>query len=550
MSSAPGRKTMDLDILQVRKFNIRYPNNSAPDADLVMTADGSGGTFFAIAKTDPTTLALIDDISGQLIDLSDNVSASEVVIQDISGIVYGLGSVISENVMVAGTRLDKVWYTTSGNSWSSVSLNMEIFTIAWNGAMWLAGGTGTNVLMFSSNGLIWRAVTSFTILTTVESVAWNGSIWIAVGINVGNPTKIIAHSVDGIIWTDPGSNLNTIIAIPNTIAWNGVAWYVGGTAVGTVVICSSTDGVNWIGSYNGGISTSKITTIISNGPLLLAGGVGSTNLVCSTNGSSWLAVTEGTTFVGYNISTLAWNGTVAVAGANNLSTGIIGYSLNGGQTWIRASYVFTGSIYSVAWNGSSWYASGINTNAVIVRSQDGITWTPITNNIPNPIYAIASRRPLPYVGEVLNKVVAAPVANTNQVVSFTIYLDYSSTTAISKIYIPSGLMRNVPAGAYTTSFPADIVVGITNLTLNNTAYAAFLGMYGQGYFSPGGWKPIQYIGSVAFPSFSVTTDTSVTINNLGLTNINGGIVTSAPTGTFTGYIVTLTLNYLTASLVV
>jgi hypothetical protein len=550
MSSAPGRKTADFDILQVRQLYLKNPNNSSPGANIVLTSDGSGGTFFAVARTAQSTLDLIEDVSGRLMDLSGTVSETEVKLQDISGIVYGLGSVISENVMVAGTKSGAVWYTTSGNSWSSVALPMNVNSVAWNGAMWLAGGYGTNVLMYSSDGLIWLAVEGFTILTTVNSVAWNGSIWIAVGINNGDSSKIIASSIDGITWSNPGANLDTIIETPTVVAWSGTKWLVGGTPSNTTVIASSTNGVSWIGAYDGIGITTEISTLIYNGRYWIAGGVGSTNLVYSVDAALWLSVGEASTFVGCNIVTVAWNGTVWVAGGNNINSGILGYSLDGGQTWLEGAYAFTGSVNAVAWNGSGWYASGTNDsgNPITVRSQDGITWEPLTNNISTVVYAIASRRPLPYIGSIINRAVSGAVVNTNQAASFTIYLGYSDTNTISSIYIPPGLMQNVPEGVYSNPFCyADINVGSDTLILSNTAYAAVIGMYGQGYYTTG-WKPLQYIGAVNYPSYSVTTDGSITISNLSLVRVNGNNTTAPTTGTFTGYLATITLTYLTVSL--
>jgi len=481
-----------------------------------------------------------------------------VAFQDLSGVVYGLGSAITENVMVAANSSSGIWYTTSGKSWSQVTIgtnqNLTLQAVAWNGVMWVvAGNTTTNgVIYYSSDGLIWIPAI-FNILTSIKSVAWNGSIWIVVGTNSAN-NNVIAASKDGINWYDPGGNLSAIISFANTVAWSGTKWLVGGENAGAV-IASSTDGETWIGSYTDSTAGAQILTVANNGPYWLGGGTNGVIIYSSNGGSSWDEVTSAT-FAGYTITNLAWNGTVWVATANNTTTarGILAYSTkSNGSTWVLG-YTFqpSGQAYSLAWNGSSWYASGArnNTTYQVVSSQDGINWDPITNTPTNRINAIASRRSLPYIGEVLNTSTTAPVAPTNQALSFTIYLAYSDANTISGMYIPPGLLKNFPSGGtYSAgSFPVGVSTGPGTLTLENTSYAALIGMYGQGYQSAG-WRPIQYIGSTNYPSYSVTVDANVYISNLGLTLINGGNIVPPLSGFFTGYVVTLTLTYLTDSLV-
>jgi len=444
MSSAPGRRTADLDILQVRTLNIRNPNNSAPGANIVLTSDGSGGTFFAIAKTDPTTLELINDISGLVYDLSNNVTDTQAVFQDLSGVVYGLGSAITENVMVASYQ-DGLYYTTSGKTWSPITLsfNISISCIAWNGAMWVAGGGqgATYVLAYSSDGIVWLPVENFDILTSVRSVAWNGSIWIAVGDNNSNP-NVIAASKDGIIWYDPdatsGSPLKTLFQFCNNVAWSGVTWLVSGAgAIQNLLIGSSTDGVNWIGAYSAGGS---INTLVNNGPYWLGGGSGPI-VVSANEGNTWTSITP-LIFVDVFITSIAWNGSMWVV---TTGTGIIAYNFDSGAGinktlpnygWTVA-YTFTqGQIYSVAWNGSSWYASGATQQgSQVLSSQDGITWTPITNNPSSTLSSITSRRPLPYVGAVPGRGRIGPISTINDITGLN-QVYYNTATSEFYVYVP------------------------------------------------------------------------------------------------------------------
>jgi hypothetical protein len=83
------------------------------------------------------------------------------------------------------------------------------------------------------------------------------------------------------------------------------------------------------------------------------------------------------------------------------------YSFNGinwfpGTNATRSSGVFmNGSGNSIAWNGTIWIAGGSNSSGTALASSiDGITWTIIPGTIllTYSCVAIASRQLLPYIG--------------------------------------------------------------------------------------------------------------------------------------------------------
>jgi len=129
--------------------------------------------------------------------------------------------------------------TTGNNDWSGrTSLGASAYpnTVGWNGSTLLVGFV---------NGHIFYATTLFTFIqttspftTSCNKFAWNGTnMWVAVGTG----TNSIAYSTDGIIWTGIGSS---IFSIGYSVVWNGEMWIAGGTG-GTSAIAYSIDGKIW-----------------------------------------------------------------------------------------------------------------------------------------------------------------------------------------------------------------------------------------------------------------------------------------------------------------
>ena len=133
--------------------------------------------------------------------------------------------------------------------------------------------------------------------------------------------------------------------------------------------------------------------------------------------------------------------------------------------------------------------------------------------------------------------------------SFTLYLDYSSPTAISRVYIPPGLCTNPilsEGGVFTSDVGSDLVFdGLSYLSLENTTFATVATFGASGYIPSGAWVPVA--GGNIGPTklyYAMTDDYSVRVNGLGLTNMNGGNAAVKPvSGTLAGYLATVTLNY-------
>ena len=150
-------------------------------------------------------------------------------------------------------------YTDINDVWQLAS---NVFTdqgnaITTNGRTWVALGTGASSgdakMKYSFNASNWTDVT-VPHLSTGNTVAWNGDLFLAGGSN-GNSSNLM-YSYNGISWTyaQSPSGISTV----TSIAWDGQNWNIAGTAGSLQRVAVSSDAINW-----STISTGTTTSIIN-----------------------------------------------------------------------------------------------------------------------------------------------------------------------------------------------------------------------------------------------------------------------------------------------
>ena len=72
----------------------------------------------------------------------------------------------------------------------------------------MAGGSTSNTIAKSSDGIIWTGLSNTVFNTQCNGIAWNGYLFVAVGASSG--LHSVATSSDGITWT----GLNKTIFTP------------------------------------------------------------------------------------------------------------------------------------------------------------------------------------------------------------------------------------------------------------------------------------------------------------------------------------------------
>jgi hypothetical protein len=284
--------------------------------------------------------------------------------------------------------------SSSGNSLVGTGSPYSNFIsgIAWNGSRWvvtvLSGGSATNLILHSTNGIDWTHSSSGSGLlsTTAYGVTWNGSLFIA----VGQGSSGVITSADGMTWTAStsgnsllGTNCNSVcsrIGLPQTYINRKVDSKF---CVGTngQVFMYSYDGLQWYRSPSTPFTTGGVKSIAWNGFMWVAAAesVSSTStLAYSFDGIIWTTSSSGTSILNQSVRSVAWGGNVWVAVGQG-TTCSLAYSYDG-INWIRSdtAYAIQQNIYALAWNGSMWLAAGNK----LIRSYDGISWTMILSTLP------------------------------------------------------------------------------------------------------------------------------------------------------------------------
>jgi hypothetical protein len=261
--------------------------------------------------------------------------------------------------------------------------------LAWTPrASWVAAGA--QGIVVSNDGMIWTLANNNPFTGgDARRIAWNGLYWIAVGGTPYPSTPYIARSSDGLTWTlstnNPFSTPSTYGSV-NGIGWNGTYWIAVGSSTDSVVtIAKSTDGLIWTPSTNNPFPSGVGYGIAWNGTYWLAGGSGdSGTMAISSDGMNWTPTTSldgNDPFIIVCVDA-AWNGTYWVASGSTSEYSASTAKSADGINWVSANPFPNGS-YGIAWNGSYWVAIGANADPAtvcIVKSTDGATWTPSTNN--------------------------------------------------------------------------------------------------------------------------------------------------------------------------
>jgi len=163
---------------------------------------------------------------------------------------------------VAGTTnpTNPIIYSNNGTTW--LTSGTTLFTVcnglAYNGTLWVAVG---NRIAYSTDGITW--INSSITTGTWNTVAWNGFLWLAGG------TSGLAYSYDGLNWT---TITQSIVSTCNSITWSGSLWIATGTPVlGSQSSAYSYNGMTWIPSTNSLNFIGTGQTVAANRALVNAG---------------------------------------------------------------------------------------------------------------------------------------------------------------------------------------------------------------------------------------------------------------------------------------
>jgi len=171
-------------------------------------------------------------------------------------------------------------------------------------------------------------------------------------------------------WTQQASGVQAAL---NRVIWTGTQFVVVGYS-GTIL--TSPDGTTWTSQSSG--TSAVLTGVAWSGSRLVAVGYGTTAaVVTSTDGVNWSPVSALPVSLTTQLYAIAWSGTQFVAvgvDASALSNAVIVRSADG-LNWTSAS-VPSPLLQAVIWDGSQFVAAGGDFfGPVVLRSSDGQTWT-------------------------------------------------------------------------------------------------------------------------------------------------------------------------------
>jgi hypothetical protein len=224
----------------------------------------------------------------------------------------------------------------------------------------VAAGDGGDSLAYSSDGISWIASSSGSNIFAngAYAVAWNGALWVAGGaVAAGNA---LAYSYDGDNWIASANGSAIITGTVYGVAWNGALWVAGGTGGDTLAYSSNGD--NWTASTNG---SSIITgTVYGAASRRVLPYVGNQQIPLNVKANQAIAIGggAGNTTQGANAIAIGRLAGETNQGANSIVLNASGSALNGANAgfYVRPirSFVQTSGVYSLYYNYNGTSLSG------------------------------------------------------------------------------------------------------------------------------------------------------------------------------------------------
>ena len=242
-------------------------------------------------------------------------------------------------------------------------------------------GSGANTLLYSRDeGLTWTGLGNSIFSTEGNCAAWNGIMWVA----GGSGTNALAYSYDGIKWTGiPEVRINPFTSMISctSVVWTGTLW----VAVNGIHSATSIDGITWRGFDNSfsGLYTGYIAT---NGTVIIGiptpdAGI-NIRVSRSSDGENWGPVID-TNLDNEEISTygdIIWDGSrfILLVNQRNIRDNSKFYSTDGGSWTGIPNVAYVNGTNIGKTTGNLYISRGTDPNST-EKSIDGINWTAVTN---------------------------------------------------------------------------------------------------------------------------------------------------------------------------
>ena len=295
--------------------------------------------------------------------------------------------ILNDSTWYVGSNNQVVSYTTDGgNSWSNTPP-----TDGTPAGLTIANSTlyvGTQNGFFQSMPLAGSAWTSQSLPDSapISSVTFSGSTFYA-GTDSGNVFK----SSDGVNWTSvtqPGGNLNYGLAKSS----DGKL-YVGG-ANGFVYV-SSDAGQSWLPTQGNAGLQAQVEGIYLQGSTIYAATWNQGVAISTDGGQSW-----NSSQFGISTSAIAGNGGNTIYESQGAQ---VFYTTNNGNTWSVTAANPDGSTVNALLLTNSGLFAGTSNGNVLISSNNGSTWTALTQPDGSAIQSLAQYGSSLYAGTASGK---------------------------------------------------------------------------------------------------------------------------------------------------
>lgn len=214
----------------------------------------------------------------------------------------------------------------------------------WVASCWLADAAHGDIIAYSSDGFSWTAGTWVGIPSLgnhfgAYAIAWSPSLALF-------SASGLAHSSDGINWTDNTATNPLSGSVTNAVCWSDALgiFCCARAGFGSNSIATSVDGINWTGhniaSWDASGTADAVIWCPNASIFLMVGSnsAGSAVIATSPDGITWTDVLTGiSTFDngGFGNCAVEAGTRIYVGGSDASGNGILVYSNDGGVTWTQ-----------------------------------------------------------------------------------------------------------------------------------------------------------------------------------------------------------------------
>jgi hypothetical protein len=365
------------------------PSTTSPDTFVNCIAFGS--SRWVLGGQQPCNVSYSDDNGDTW---NPSTSGTSVFGVAVLGVAYNATTGLWVGVGFSDpSGLGVIAYSPNGNTgWTPATIpsgTEAVSSVATDGnALWVAAG-GT--FLYSPNGTTWYPGTNNSDIVP-NSVAYgsnaDGPLWVATGEGPNPSSNPLAWSTDGITWNSSTTFPSEFNGQGQGVSYNtSLSLWIAGDDNGVIV--QSSDGKVWslpVTVFDG--PDSQVTGIASANPVVtatfakaVAVGQGDTGTISYYDGTSWTYSTSGSNLfndiasaIGYSPLTLTW---IAGGVGDNINTAIIRSS--NGIDWTPSTNSPDTGVNCIAFGSSRWVLGGQQPCNVSYSDDNGDTWNTSTS---------------------------------------------------------------------------------------------------------------------------------------------------------------------------